>query len=241
MRPPISRTSTPSSSNPIANWLAGLVTEVDFNSVPHGYPINTHFSSFGVTFRAIPLKRKNVPTYFGDVIAVPFNSTHPQDDPKDTSPQRWENLVISINNYGRAFNEETDGGILATFDSPQQYVSIDAFAHIDTGQHPKPVSEYNKPGDNKPVMVVYGVPIKLLDGKQLPAPLLLTVNFPLNNLDPKFESWQTLEYLSLSPTTNIGSILLTSTSGGLGPSVSAVFDRLRFTDQLPMTGTFVVG
>ena len=236
MRPPIRRTSTFSSSNPLANWLAGLVTEVDFNSVPHGYPINTHFSSYGVTFKAVPLKRQSVPTSFGDVIAVPY----PQDDPKDTSPQRWDNLVISINNYGRAFNEETDGGILATFDSPQQYVSIDAFAQIDAGRY-KPVPEHNKPGDNKPVMVVYGVPIKLLDGKQLPAPILLTVNFPLNNLDPKFESWQTLEYLSLSPTTNIGSILLTSTSGGFGPSVSAVFDRLRFTDRLPMTGTFTVG
>jgi hypothetical protein len=213
------------------------VTEVDFNSVPHGYPINTHFSSYGVTFKAVPLKRQNVPTYFGDVIAVPY----PQDDPKDTSPQRWDNLVISINNYGRAFNEESDGGILATFDSPQQYVSIDAFAQIDTGQYFKPAPEHNKPGDNKPVMVVFGVLIKLLDGEQLPAPLLLTVNFPLNDLDPKFESWQALEYLSLSPATNIGSILLTSTSGGFGPSVSAVFDRLRFTDRLPMTGTFAVG
>ena len=236
MRPPIRRTSTLLSSSPIANWLAGLVTEVDFNSVPHGYAINTHFSSHGVTFKAVPLKRQSVPTYFGDVIAVPF----PQDDPKDTSPQRWDNLVISINNYGRAFNEETDGGILVTFESPQQYVSIDAFAQIDTGQY-KPAPENKMPGDNKPVMVVYGVSIKLLDGKQLPAPILLTVNFPLSHLDPNFESWQTLEYLSLSPTTAIGSMLLTSTSGGLGPSVSAVFDRLRFTNRLPVTGTFIVG
>jgi hypothetical protein len=96
-------------------------------------------------------------------------------------------------------------------------------------------------GNNKPYMDVYGVAIKLPFGKELPGAHLARVYFPLANADPNFASWQTLAYLSLSGTADIGSIVFSSTRLAANVAVYGTFDRLRFAHAMPARLTLEVG
>jgi hypothetical protein len=199
-------------------WLAGLVTEIDFDFVSSGTPINNEYARFGVTFDAVLL---NSPGSNGSVFAAKNLFA-------ETSPN-----VISIDQNGSAFHEG-QGGIRATFNSPQLFVSIDALP-IFSDDDPK------DPNTNTPYLLVFGMPI------YQPPPFppiqqqLARISFPIWNKAPNFESWQTMDYVSTAATPNIGSVIFSSSYSGIGEPVYAVFDRLRFAHQLPFTKTVEVG
>jgi hypothetical protein len=54
MRPPI-RISTAQPVSSVTNWLSGLATEIDFDSVPSGTVINNAYTGSGVTFETVAL------------------------------------------------------------------------------------------------------------------------------------------------------------------------------------------
>jgi hypothetical protein len=221
----IARPSSSVFTSVLMNLLDGLVTEIDFDTVPSGTVVNNRYS--GVTFTAVPLKNPLPGASFGNVYA---SDAYDSINDADTSPN-----VVTINKPPQAagFNE-LDGGILVTFAKPQLYVSVDAFP-IVTAADPK------HSNSNVPYMQIWGVPIPLIPPAQLPAPLLATVNLPTMAANQNFESWQKLDYVSTSATPNIGSIILSCSNSGIGASVYALFDRLRFAHRLPATGTFKEG
>jgi hypothetical protein len=216
--------STSILSSVLSNWAAGFVSEIDFDSVPSGTLIDNHYH--GVAFSAIALKNQAPGTNFGSVYASAAYDT----GNADSAPN-----VASISKPPQVAGfDEMGGGIQVTFASPQLYVSIDA-RPIVTAADPK------NPNSNTPYMKIYGVPIVLIPPAHLPAPLLATVNLPPASANPNFASWQTLDFVSTSPTANIGSIVFSSSNSGIGASVYALFDRLRFAHHLPLTKTLEEG
>ena len=49
----VTMVGTPPVSSVLLNWLEGTVTEIDFNSVPVGTAIDTHYAAEGVTFELV--------------------------------------------------------------------------------------------------------------------------------------------------------------------------------------------
>jgi hypothetical protein len=212
-------------SSVLMNWVAGFVTEIDFDSVASGTVVNNAYR--GVALNAVPLKNPTPGAGFGSVYASNGADPGNQDSPPN---------VVTINKPPQAagFNDSV-GGIQVTFTSPQLYVSIDTRA-IVTAADPR------NPNSNAPYMEIYGVPIQLIPPAHLPPALIATVSLAPLAANPNFESWQTLDFVSTSPTPNIGSIIFScSSSGAVGASVYALFDRLRFAHHLPLTATFKEG
>ena len=87
--------STPSSSSSLMNWLEGIVTEIDFNSVPVGTAIDTHYAD--ATFELVDKKGAgigSVVTAVGPYVnfVLPGGPPVPDPDPKD--PKGSASLVI---------------------------------------------------------------------------------------------------------------------------------------------------
>jgi hypothetical protein len=201
--------------------LSATMWEIDFDVVPSGTLVNNHYS--GVALEAVPLKNPNPGANFGGVFASNVY------DPAmaDTPP----NVVTFIKPPQPAPINELGGGIKVTFASPQSYVSIDA----------RPiVSSVNFRPMVRPYLDVYGWPIQLLHNKQI-VPHLATVYFPLAPDDPNFEKWLAMEYLSTTP--NIGSVVFSCghSDQEVGASVTALFDRLRFSAHVPIAATHFLG
>jgi hypothetical protein len=202
-------------------WLAGLVTEIDFDFVSSGTVINNQYARFGVTFEAVTLSNTLPGANFGSVFAA-------KDPFAETSPN-----IIAISQNGSAFHEG-QGGIRATFSSPQLFVSIDALP-IFSDDDP------SDPNTNTPYLLVFGLPIYQPAPYPPIWPEIARITFPVWNKAPNFQSWQTMDYVSTSPTPNIGSIIFSSSYSGIGEPVYAVFDRLRFAHELSFTKTVEVG
>jgi hypothetical protein len=193
-----------------------VVEEIDF-IVATNTVINTHYPA--VTFQAVPLPNTNTFPGFGDVRAVLDPALH--------------RIVITPNapNTLPPF-DESGGGILAKFQTPQLYVSIDAQPTISA------MDQDEIDPNTRPYLSVFGVAPAV---PHLKPPLLATVPFPLANTDANFESWQSIQYLSPSLTPNIGSILFSSARIATGASVYTVFTRLRFSTSLPQQRTIYLG
>ena len=214
----------PSSVPPaIANWLAGFATEIDFDTVASGTVVNNQYR--GITLSAVPLKNAAPGANFGNVYASNLYDL----SNVDTGPNV---VTISQPPHSAGFGE-TGGGIQVTFASPQLYVSIDALPIITGNDH-------TNTNTNAPYMSIYGVPIPLIPPAKL-VPFIATVSLLPAAANPNFQSWQTLDFVSTSPTPNIGSIIFSSSDSGVGGRVYALFDRLRFAHHLPLTGTFKEG
>jgi hypothetical protein len=228
----------PLGSSVLLNWLEGFVTELDFNSVPVGTVIDTHYTAEGVTLEALTSSGAPMGSVFsatGPARQGPGGTILPDPDPNDVGGPNSHTIGIFPNGHG-GFND-TQGGVRATFKNPQLFVSIDARPVVDTTEFENP-----DPG-SVPYILIFGVPPKLQPPhhKQLP---LAKINFPLLNTDlSNFETWQTISFLSMSPTPNIGSIEFSCHYGGFGSAapVSAYFDILRFAHHLPLTEIDDVG
>ncbi len=110
--------------------------------------------------------------------------------------------------------------IRVTFDTPQLYVSIDVRPIISA-------ADRSGVGNNRPYLLVFGMS---------PAATMTAMKLsPLATSNSKFETWQTLDFLSTSATPDIGSIVFTCSHTTTVPSVFGLFDRLRFAHHLPMT------
>jgi hypothetical protein len=209
-------------SSIIANWLAGLATEIDFDTVPSGTVINNEYR--GVTIQAVAINGQLANS--GNV----FASNRYDTTDADSSPN-----VVTISQPPQiAGFDEVAGGIQVTFDNPQLYVSIDVHPIIGGMDRAGPIT-------NIPYMQVFGVSIQLPQGKKLPPPLIATLTLPPFSANPNFESWQRLDFVSTSTAPNIGSIIFSSSHNGIGASVYALFDRLRFAKHLPISGAVLEG
>ena len=206
--------STPSFISPLMNWLEGIVTEIDFNSVPVGMAIDTHYAD--VTFELVD-KSGAIESV---VTAVDLY------DPDPNDPKGSASLVIG------PFNDLEKGIVRATFKHPQLYVAIDVKPEVVT-------TEFFKPDPSSiPFLKILGLPPVF--------PVLATINFPLQTTETNFESWQTMDFLSTSPTPNIGGIefschLAGSGTTPVGAPVYARFDLLRFAHHLPLSTVDEVG
>ena len=118
MRPPIRVTTATqlgaSYTSPILTFLEGIVTEIDFNSVPVGTAIDTHYTAEGVTFQLISK------TGAGSVVTLNTLSVADPNDPKG-----------SASNVIGGFKDD-QATIRATFKHPQIFVAIDARAQVVT-------------------------------------------------------------------------------------------------------------
>jgi hypothetical protein len=127
-------------------------------------------------------------------------------------------------------SKEDDGIIRAIFAHPQLYVAIDARPEVVT-------TEFFKPDPSSiPFLNILGLPPAIGS-----APVLATINFPLQTTDGNFESWQTMDFLSTSTTPNIGSIEFSCHFAGTAAPVNAFFDLLRFAHHLPLSMIDEVG
>jgi hypothetical protein len=197
-----------------------IMWEIDFDTVPSGFVVNNHYP--GVTFEAVPLKNPSPPANFGSAFA---SDAYPR-ALADTPPNV---VTIFPPPQSPAFNE-SGGGILVTFASPQSYVSIDALPIPDETE------EYNP--SVSPYLEVNGVAIQLINRKIVPH--LATVYFPAAPGSADFTKWHRMEFLS--PTQNIGSVMFScSSNNGVGAPVYALFDRLRFSAHLPVLATHFLG
>ena len=103
-------------------------------------------------------------------------------------------------------------------------------------------TEYEEPDSSSiPFLKILGLPP--VHGS---APVLATINSPLQTTDTNFESWQTMDFLSTSPTPNIGGIEFSCHFAGsgttkIGAPVYALFDLLRFAHHLPVSAIDDVG
>jgi hypothetical protein len=135
-------------------------------------------------------------------------------------------------------NDLETGIVRATFKHPQLYVGIDAYPYPYTGESEEPDPS------SVPFLKILGLPPVFPNHK--PASVLATIYFPLQTTDTNFQSWQTMDFLSTSPTPNIGSIEFSChfDGGGTTKVASAVyarFDLLRFAHHLPTSATDDVG
>jgi len=209
MRPPI-RISTAQPVSSVTNWLSGLATEIDFDSVPSGTVINNAYTGSGVTFETVAL---------GNVFA----------SDRVLNADTASNVITIAPPPQLAGFHEGQGGIRVTFKTPQLFVSINAHP-ILTDDDP------SQAGTNTPYLKVFGAPIQLPNQMHAPAPLLAWFNFPLSSMDPNYESWRTISYVSTSPTPDIASVILSCSYSGIGAPVYVLFDTLRFAHKLPITG-----
>jgi len=219
MRPPIRVTTATqfgtSFTSPLLTFLEGIVTEIDFNSVPVGTTIDTHYTAEGVTLKLIST------TGAGGVVTANTASVADPDDPKG-----------SASNVIGGFKDD-QAIIRATFKHPQIYVAIDARPEVVSTEFFTPAES-----DSKPFLNIFGLPSVLPHHKP---PLLATIPFPLMATDSNFESWQTMDFLSTSSTPNIGSIEFSCHFTGSGAPVNGFFDLLRFAHHLPLSAVDDVG
>src|SRR6185369_12112366 len=126
MSPPVHTTTVTSVGkiilpSPGLSWLLnaieGTVTEIDFDSVPDGTAIDTHYASAGVTFDSI----NNNGVHIGSAFAGRPDPSIP-------------NNVVTVGLPTSAFNDLEDGGVRVIFKEPQLFVSIDARPVIYTGE-----------------------------------------------------------------------------------------------------------
>jgi hypothetical protein len=104
----------------------GLIDVIDFDSVPSGTMIDTHYAPNGVTFS-------------------PQGRVFAAISPAAETPRN----TVSVVPQGGAFNER-NGAIRATFASPQSYVAIDARPVISAMDHTTVLEE------SKPYLKIYG-------------------------------------------------------------------------------------
>jgi hypothetical protein len=216
-------------SSVLLNWLEGIVTELDFNTVPVGTAIDTHYAAEGVTFELVDkngARIGSVVTAVGPAVNSVPPGGPPVPDPDPNDPKGSASKVIG------GF-DDTSGIIRATFKHPQLYVAIDVKPGVVTTEFFKP-----DPG-SIPFLKILGLPPVFPHHGS--TPVLATINFPLQTTDTNFESWQTMDFLSTSPTPNIGGIEFSGHFAGSGAPVNAFFDLLRFAHHLPLSAIDEVG
>jgi hypothetical protein len=202
----------------ISKFLDGLVSEIDFNSVKSGDVIDNTYTQYGVTFDAVSLNNQMLGSHIGSVFASNIYNVANSDPLDTTGPENVASIIKPTQNAGF---DDTAGGIRVRFDAPQLYVSIDVRPIISA-------ADRTAVGNNRPYLLVFGMP---------PAvghpPMMAMRLSPLATSDPKFETWQTMDFLSTSATPDIGSIVFTCSHTTPVPSVFGLFDRLRFGQHLP--------
>jgi len=237
MRPPIrvtvttaTQVGTPNDSW-LLNWIEGMVTELDFNSAPIGAVLDTHYTAQGVTLESVDS--------FGVPMGSVFAATGPARlgpggtivaDPAPDDPRGANSHTIGIFQNGKGGFNDTQGGIRATFEHPQQYVAIDARPVFYTGEFAEVEA------GSVPYLLIFEPQIQLPHQKQFP---LAKINFPLLTTDPNFESWQRIEFLSTTP--NIAFIEFSCHFKGTNADVYSYFDLLRFAHHLPLSTIDDVG
>jgi len=240
MRPPIRVTSVttatqigPPNESWLLNLLEGIVTELDFNSAAIGAVLDTHYSAQGVTLESVDS--------FGVPMGSVFAATGPArpgpggtivSDPDPDDPRGPNSHTIGIFQNGKGGFNDTQGGVRATFQYPQQFVAIDARPVFYTGEHAEVEA------DSVPYLLIFGVPPKFTKPHQKQLPLA-KINFPLATTDTNFESWQTISFLSTSA--NIGFIEFSCHYKGTNADVYSYFDLLRFAHHLPLSEIDEVG
>jgi hypothetical protein len=218
--------TSPSSS--VLNWLEGTITEIDFNSVPVGTVIDTHYAAEGVTFELVDnngFRIGSVVTTVGPAVNNPAGGAPiPNPDPND--PEGSASKVIGG-------LDDKIGIIRATFKHPQLYVGIDVIPGVVSPEstEPDPASV--------PFLRILGIPPVLLPHRTAHfrhdlIPVLGTLNFPLSTMDVNFESWRRMDFLSTSATPNISGVEFSGHFAGSGSTVNAYFDLLRFAHHLPL-------
>ncbi len=208
-------------SSQIAAWLndylRAVMTVIDFDTVPSGTVIDTHYQSYGVTFRA----RSNS-----------LATNHVYASALDPTPDTRPNVItLNLPSTSVGFDEAT-GWIDVTFSVLQQFVSIDTQAIPG-------LENMGMLGNNRPYMEVFGDPIQLPGGQQLWS-TLATVYSPLGPFDAGFTGWQQLSYLSAAATPNIRRISFSCTRTA-GQFVYACFDHLQYAHKFPSNLRLVVG
>ena len=224
-------------SSVLAQWADGIVSEIDFNSVASGTVVDTVYEPWGVAFDAVGLSSGPLVQWRHTGHAFASSAYDTQDaDPNDTLVGKAQNVIsIFLPPLIAGLDDSANGGgVRAVFKRPKLFVSIDVKPIVVTAEHtdPEPTT--------LPYMQVFG-PAPTFPHRGS-APLLATVYFPLATSDSNFESWQTMKFVSLSPTPNIGSIVFSSkTDGGVGAPVVALFVNLRFAHGLPNGWTNPIG
>ena len=99
-----------------------LPTTINFDDVPDGTVIDSHYTAKGVTFASVTDQPPNQWSAYA----------------REWQAAETKKNVISVNALGTdAFFDASIGGIVATFTSPKRYVSIDAAPFVtaeDIGQ-----------------------------------------------------------------------------------------------------------
>jgi hypothetical protein len=183
----------------LPNWATSIAIIITFDSVADGTAVDTHYS--GVTFASIttmpPMRWSAFARLEGTGAESPRN-------------------VISVQKTGFPAFDAQSGGIQATFDVPQLYVSIDVSAVWSPEyQPPNP----NQLPTNKPFLQAFDAQ----------GTVLKTVYYPPNFGDPAFGSWQSLIYESTSA--NIKSV--TFSSEYAEPRIFGIFDNFVFAPYRP--------
>jgi hypothetical protein len=197
-----------------------FVAEIDFDVVPPGTVINAHYG--GVTFEGVALNNPSPSQNFKNVFASSQYDQALADSPRNV-------ITIIPSAQSASFNDQ-GGGVLATFGSPQLYVSIDVRPVIDETEFLEPLPT------SVPYLEIFGTPIRLATAtNETVFPRIATV------YGTTTEQWQRLGYFSTSPTPNIGAVLFSCHFSGIGAPVFSLFDRFRFSAHLPLPATHYIG
>ena len=138
----VSMVGPPPGSSVLLNWLEGFVTELDFNSVPVGTVIDTHYAAEGVTLEALTSSGAPMGSVFaatGPARPGPGGNVVADPDPNDPRGPNSHTIGIFPNGNG-GFND-TQGGVRATFKNPQLFVSIDARPVVITTEFEIPTQD----------------------------------------------------------------------------------------------------
>jgi hypothetical protein len=173
-------------------------TIITFDDVADNTAVDTYYTAKGVTFASITT---NPPRQW---------SAYARQTPSAESAPNGISVIPAP--YLSMFDAR-NGGIQATFSSPQLYVSIDAMAVL-------PPEYFGQP-TNKPFL-------QSLDAN---GNVLQTVFYAANYGDPAFGTWQPLVITSGSA--NIAKVIFSSQHSS-GPAVYALFDRLAFAPSIPI-------
>ena len=92
-------------------------TTINFDDVPDGTAIDTHYQNLGVTFQSVTDQPHNQWSAFA----------------RQSGNAQSQKNVVSVNQTGEAGFDGNEGGVLATFVKPQRYVCINVRPVIDTG------------------------------------------------------------------------------------------------------------
>jgi hypothetical protein len=173
------------------------VTVIGFDGVADGTVVSKRYlSKFGVTFASIT----STPKKQWDAFA--------RQTPTAESPHN----VVSVEQSAAAFFDASNGGIEASFQDPQKFVSIDVFPVI--------ASELFIAATNRPFLQSFDSNGHVLDTTFL--------NIPFN--DPNYFKWHTLSFEA--PTAEIATAVFSCEFNGT-PHVMGLFDQFMFSHEHP--------